>query len=333
MKILSETHINFIKWRWHALVLSLVVIVLGIGTVIARGGLPLGVDFSGGTVVVLQFAQPTPEDTVRRGLGALSDQATVQQFGPAADRSIMIRLPVDGTTEQDRSLEEQALRVEQTMRAANVGEFKVINKEIVGPTIGKDLSRKGTLATVTALAGILLYIGLRFRFTFAVGAIVATLHDILVTLAFLVWFGYDISLNIIAAILTIAGYSVNDTIVIFDRVRENQRTHRREPLESIVNTAVNQTLGRTIITAGTTFLSVVALFLFGGEVLHGFAFTMLVGIVAGTYSTVFIASAVAILLSGRTPHVALRGGTGSSTTTAAAPTSTGDRGARRRARG
>jgi preprotein translocase subunit SecF len=133
-----------------------------------------------------------------------------------------------------------------------------------------------------------------------VGAVVATFHDILVTLAFLTWFGYDLSLNVVAAILTIAGYSVNDTIVVFDRVRENQRVLRREPLESIVNQAVNQTLSRTIITAGTTFLAVLSLFLFGGEVLRGFAFTMLVGILTGTYSTVFIASAIAILLSKRT---------------------------------
>ena len=147
--------------------------------------------------------------------------------------------------------------------------------------------------------GIAIYIALRFRPAFAIGAIVATLHDVLVTLAFLAFFGYDLSLNIVAALLTITGYSVNDTIVIFDRVRENMRSMRRDPLEKVVNTAVNQTLGRTVITAGTTFLSVLALYLFGGEVLHGFAFTMLVGIISGTYSTVFIAAAIAILLSGK----------------------------------
>jgi preprotein translocase subunit SecF len=137
----------------------------------------------------------------------------------------------------------------------------------------------------------------RFRFSFAVGAIAATLHDVFVTLAFLMFFRYDISLNVVAAILTITGYSVNDTIVIFDRVRENLRSRRREPLAQVVNHSVNQTLGRTVITAGTTFFSVLALYLFGGEALEGFAFTMLVGVVSGTYSTVFIASAIAISLS------------------------------------
>ena len=150
-------------------------------------------------------------------------------------------------------------------------------REIVGPVVGEQLKRQGILATVFALAGILAYITLRFQISFAVGAVAATLHDLLVTLAFLAFFRYDMTLNVIAGLLTITGYSVNDTIVVFDRVRENMRGMRRDNLAQIVNVAVNQTLGRTVITAGTTLLSVVALYLFGGEVLEGFAFTMLVG--------------------------------------------------------
>jgi preprotein translocase subunit SecF len=182
---------------------------------------------------------------------------------------------------------------------ASLGQFEVISQEIVGPVIGKDLQRKGVYATLASIVGITVYIGFRFRFAFAIGAIAATLHDVLVTVAFLTFFGYDLSLNIVAAILTITGYSVNDTIVIFDRVRENLRSKRKDSLESVVNASVNQTLGRTIITAGTTFLAVLSLYLLGGEVLEGFAFTMLVGIISGTYSTVFIAAAIAILLSGK----------------------------------
>ena len=179
--------------------------------------------------------------------------------------------------------------------------------------IGSDLQRRGIYAVAASLAAIALYIGIRFRVAFAVGAIAATFHDVLVTLACVSLAGYDLSLNVIAALLTIIGYSVNDTIVIFDRVRENARRMPAEGLDAVVNLSVNQTLSRTVITAGTTFLSVVALYVFGGEALRGFAFTMLVGIVAGTYSTVFIASAIAILLTGnpalRKVHV-LRSATG-----------------------
>ena len=197
------------------------------------------------------------------------------------------------------SLEQGARAVLDAVTKANIGQFEVISQEIVGPVIGADLQRKGIYATLASIVGITIYIGIRFRFAFAIGAIAATLHDVLVTLAVLTFFGYDLSLNIVAAILTITGYSVNDTIVIFDRVRENLRSKRRDPLETVVNTSVNETLGRTVITAGTTFLAVLSLYLFGGEVLEGFAFTMLVGIVSGTYSTVFIAAAIAILLSGK----------------------------------
>jgi preprotein translocase subunit SecF len=298
MRILQNPNFNFIKWRWHALALSVAVVVAGVATIVARGGLPLGVDFTGGTVIVADFVNPVDENAVRAALGTDMSDASVQRYGVAGNNEIMIRLALPpGATEEGNSLEALASQVETKLRAANLGDFSVVSRDIVGPTIGQDLRRKGVWATVTAIGAILIYIAIRFRFSFAVGAVVATFHDILITLVFLTWFGYDLSLNVIAAILTIAGYSVNDTIVIFDRVRENQKLSRRESLESIVNTAVNQTLSRTIITAGTTFLAVLSLYLFGGEVLEGFAFTMIVGIVTGTYSTVFIASAVAILLS------------------------------------
>jgi preprotein translocase subunit SecF len=154
---------------------------------------------------------------------------------------------------------------------------------------------------VLSLAGILLYISFRYQLSFAVGAVVATLHDLLVTLAFLAFFQYDLTLNVVAAILTVTGYSTNDTIVIFDRVRENLRGMRRDSLRDVINTSINQTLGRTVITAGTAFLSAIALFLFGGEVLHGFAFTMIVGIITGTYSSVFVAAAIVTMWRGKGP--------------------------------
>jgi len=297
MRIFENPNYNFIQWRWHAIALSVLVIVAGIGAIASRG-LPLGIDFSGGTIVVLKFQQPVGEDALRSSLDVVPGEKVVQQFGDASANEWLVRLP-ELTTEQGASLEQGARAVVDAVTNANLGQFEVISQEIVGPIIGADLQRKGIYATLASIVGITIYIGVRFRFAFAIGAIAATLHDILVTLAFLTFFGYDLSLNIVAAILTITGYSVNDTIVIFDRVRENLRSKRREPLETVVNTSVNQTLSRTLITAGTTFMAVLSLYLFGGEVLEGFAFTMLVGIVSGTYSTVFIAAAIAIILSGK----------------------------------
>jgi preprotein translocase subunit SecF len=303
MRIFENPNFNFIQWRWHALALSLVVILAGVGMIVTRG-MPLGIDFSGGTIVVLKFQQPVAEDALRTALDSVPGEKVVQQFGDSGANEWLVRLPLpagaDGASiEQGASLEQGARAILEAVTRANLGQFEVISQELVGPVIGADLQRKGIYAMLASIVGITIYIGIRFRFAFAIGAIVATLHDVLVTMAFLMFFGYDFSLNIVAAILTITGYSVNDTIVIFDRVRENLKSKRRDSLENVVNLSVNQTLGRTVITAGTTFLAVLSLYLFGGEVLEGFAFTMLVGIVSGTYSTVFIAAAIAILLSGK----------------------------------
>jgi preprotein translocase subunit SecF len=167
--------------------------------------------------------------------------------------------------------------------------------------VGRELRSKGLWATVLSLLGILAYLAFRFQFSFGVGAVVATIHDLLITIAFLAFFRYDMSLNVIAAILTMTGYSTNDTIVIFDRIRENLRGMRRDSMTSVINTSINQTLSRTIITAGTALLTALALFFFGGEVLHGFAFTMMVGIITGTYSSVFIAAATVSFWRGSGP--------------------------------
>jgi preprotein translocase subunit SecF len=297
MRILSVTKIDFLKWRWHAIILSAIVMVAGIATVATRG-MSLGIDFTGGTVLVLRFNEPVQADAIRSAIEPVPGDKVVQRMaGSASENQYMVRLPVT-SVEQGSNLEQISLQAEELIRAANIGTFTVEKREIVGPVIGADLARKGVYATITALGGILLYITFRFNLMFAVGAIVAVFHDIVLTLVILSWAGYDLTLNIVAAVLTITGYSVNDTIVIFDRVRENQRARRREALSVIINESVNQTLSRTIITTGTTFLSVGALYLFGGEVLRGFAFTMLVGILLGTYSTVFIASAIAVFMGG-----------------------------------
>ena len=295
MEFLRNPNYNFIKWRWHAIALSALVIIIGAG-IIATRGLQLGIDFSGGTLIVVKFNQAVDEAAVRRALDAIPGDKVIQPYGEAARNEWVIRLPQEAGDPDD--LEHAGREVLDALQKANLAP-EVLQRDSVGPIIGRDLQLKGIYATLASIAGITVYIGLRFRFAFAIGAIAATFHDVLVTVAFLTFFGYDLSLNVVAALLTITGYSVNDTIVIFDRVRENLRAMRRDSLETVVNTSVNQTLSRTIITAGTTFLSVLSLFLFGGEVLRGFAFTMLVGIISGTYSTVFIAAAIAIILSGK----------------------------------
>jgi preprotein translocase subunit SecF len=323
MQIFKSPNFNFVRWRWHAIALSLVVIIFGL-VMVSQRGLPLGVEFEGGTIVILKFDQMPELERVRGALAAGmpgGENAIVQTYGDAADREVMIRVSQVGA-ESGGELSRTADMVIETLKKANLGNFSDEGREVVGPVVGDQLKRQGTLATVLALAGILVYIALRFQFSFALGAVAATVHDLLITLAALVFFDYDITLNVIAAILTITGYSVNDTIVVFDRVRENMRSMRRDNLEHIVNVAVNQTLARTVITAGTTLLSVTALFLFGGEALRGFAFTMMVGIVSGTYSTIFIAAAIAIMLQRGRP---MKG-------QAAAATSAAERRPSRRAR-
>ncbi len=298
MRIFVNANYNFIKWRWHFLIASVVIIWAGVATMYFQGGIKRGIDFSGGTALTLKFTKPTSEDVVRKALDPVASDKVVQQFGDARDNTVFVRLPTVGA-EHGTNLDATAKQAVDALHAANIGDFDS-SVDVVGPIMGADLQSKGILATLTALAGITIYVAFRFKFVFAIGALVATFHDILITLCFLAWFHYELSLIIIAALLTITGYSVNDTIVVFDRVRENQKNNRRESLAQLVNASVNQTLSRTIITSGVTFLAVLALFLFGGEVLHGFAFTMLVGVVTGTYSTVFIAASVAIILSHQT---------------------------------
>ncbi|HJN43783.1 MAG: protein translocase subunit SecF [Vicinamibacterales bacterium] len=298
MPIFKNPNFDFLKWRWPAVGLSLVIILAGAVAMALQGGPTLGIDFSGGTIVVVKFDAGVTEDAVRGAISGIADENVVQQFGSADANEILIRLPQSGP-EAGTSLELGANAVRAALDQSTLGGFDVINTQLVGPIIGEELRSRGINAFVFAMAGILVYIGLRFRFSFAVGAVIAVAHDILVTWAMLTFFGYELSLNVVAAMLAITGYSVNDSIVVFDRVRENLRHMRRDSFDALVNASINQTLSRTIITSGTTAFAVLALYLFGGEVLEGFAFTMLVGVISGTYSTIFIAAAAAIVISER----------------------------------
>ena len=261
-------------------------------------GLPLGIDFSGGTLArrPLQPGRHARSGAERGGLACRVRKSCSSSAMPS-ERRVLIRLPQQEGVEEGAALEQASLRAEQALRDAGLPSFEIDNREIVGPVIGADLQRRGIYAVLTSLAAITIYIGVRFRFSFAVGAIAATLHDVLVTLAFLMFFRYDISLNVVAAILTITGYSVNDTIVIFDRVRENLRSRRRDPLSQVVNherqpdAGTHDHHGRHDVPVGAGALPV------WRRGARGLCVHDARGVISGTYSTVFIASAIAIILS------------------------------------
>ncbi|MEQ1869956.1 MAG: protein translocase subunit SecF [Vicinamibacterales bacterium] len=301
MHIFQHTNYDFLRWRWHAVVLSWVIILAGVGVIMTKG-MPRGIEFAGGTAVITQFDHAVSDEQVRAALERTfgGQNVIIQAYGDESLHQVYSRVPQTGAENAD-SISATKDKVENALRSANLGSFTTVGTEIVSPTVGAELTEKGTLATVLSLVFLLAYIAFRYQFSFAVGAVVATVHDLLVTLAFLAFFRYDLSLNVIAAILTVTGYSTNDTIVIFDRVRENLRGMRRDSLAQVINTSINQTLGRTVLTAGLTLMSAVALFLFGGEVLRGFAFTMIVGIITGTYSSVFVAAATVTFWQGAGP--------------------------------
>jgi len=303
MHIFQHTHFDFLRWRVHAIVLSWIVIIAGAAVFMTKG-IPLGIEFAGGTAVIVKFEQPIGVQPVRAALDKSfpggAENVIVQSFGDPSLRQIMIRVPHVGA-EQGTSLSQTKQQVLDALNKGNVGKFQEAGTQVVGPAVGQELRSKALLATVFSLIGILAYLAFRFQFSFGVGAVVATIHDLLITMAFLAFFRYDMSLNVIAAILTMTGFSTNDTIVIFDRIRENLRGMRRDSLHHVINEAINQTLGRTVITSGTALLTALALFFFGGEVLHGFAFTMVVGIITGTYSSIFIAAAIVSFWRGSAP--------------------------------
>jgi preprotein translocase subunit SecF len=299
MHIFKDTKFDFLRWRWHAVALSWIIILAGVAVMMTKG-IPRGIEFAGGTAIIAKFDQPVATEQVRAALDRVFSETVIQPYGDPSQNQVLMRVPQSGAESGD-ALSQTRVQVEEALKSANLGTFNVVGTSIVSPTVGRELTSKGTWATVLSLLGILGYIAFRYQLSFAVGAVVATVHDLLVTLAFLAFFQYDMTLNVIAAILTVTGYSTNDTIVIFDRVRENLKGMRRDSLHDVINHSLNQTLGRTVLTAGTALLTSIALFLFGGDVLHGFAFTMIVGIITGTYSSVFVAAAIVTIWQGKGP--------------------------------
>src|SRR5579862_6595480 len=252
---------------------------------------PLGVDFRGGTQVDIKFDQPPNIDAIRQALQAAGlKDASPQVFGDASNHEILISLPVETNEQALDAGREEIVSALQAHYNNHFDPAAGVQQDVVGPTVGHQLERQATLATLYSIAGMLIYLWFRFQLIYGVAAVVACFHDTLITVGAFALTNKEISLTVIAAILTLIGYSMNDTIVVFDRIRENIKLLRREPLPDIVNRSINQTLSRTILTSGLTFLTVLSLYLFGGEVLHGFSFALVIGILIGTYSSIAVAA-------------------------------------------
>ncbi|MGD9168660.1 MAG: protein translocase subunit SecF [Candidatus Thiodiazotropha sp.] len=272
-----------------ALVLSSILLLVALGAIIVRG-LNLGIDFTGGTLVEVGYPQAVELPVVREALSKDGfGDAVIQHFGTSKD--VLIRLApredIDSAVLSDR-----AFSAMQTVDPA----ADLRRVEFVGPQVGDELAEDGGMAMLYALIGILIYVGLRFEYRFAVGSVIALVHDVIITIGFFALFQVEFDLPVLAAVLAVIGYSLNDTIVVFDRIRENFRKIRKGESLEIINTSVNQTLSRTLITSGTTLLVLVALFLFGGKIIHGFALALIVGVVIGTYSSIYIASSSVLFM-------------------------------------
>jgi len=292
MEFLKNPSYDFLGKTKILLGVSIALIVGGIAYISSRG-VRYGVEFSGGTQLIATFQNRPEVDKVRSAVDKVTSGAVIQTYDEPSKNRVLIRLPHTGGEGDLSSSADSVLK----SLAANYPENKVVDSstEIVGPIVGAELRRKAIQLTVFGLLFQLLYIAFRFGGAmWGTAATIAVFHDVVITLGLLAIFGYEITLNVIAALLTLVGYSQNDTIVIFDRVRENLKQRRKEPLAKIINDSINQTLSRTIISSGTTFLTVLALYLFGGEVLRGFAFAMVIGIIVGTYSTIYIASPIVV---------------------------------------
>lgn len=372
MELFKNTNFDFLGWKWHFIIASLVLTAAGLISLAVKGGPLYGIDFKGGTVMTVKFAGKPPVDEIRSAVSKrVSGEVTVQSFSGSSEVAIGTELKDERQLDQNRRVVLETLtanfgqpnsgkldlnntghqalisRLRDPLAANNVAlsdaqlqkmvgdmlsfkntpprsglitnfaqlsavpgvtpgviktleqqcylaPFSVRDVEIVGPKVGADLRQRAIWATLAALGGMLIYIAFRFEWIYGVAAVVAVFHDTIITIGFFSLFNKEITMTVIAALLTLVGYSMNDTIVIFDRIRENLKISRREPLEQLINRSVNQTLSRTVMTSGLTFLTVLALFLFGGQVLHGFSFALVVGIIIGTYSSVFIASPIVL---------------------------------------
>jgi preprotein translocase subunit SecF len=290
IELFRDIKVDWLGKRKIFLAISGAVMLLGLVSLVAKRSFNYGVDFKGGTIVQVRFKQKPDIEKIRQLLrenGAPDSQP--QEITGSND----VLIEFQGAKEEDASAGRSVI-----INALNKGfpdQFEVLSAQSIGPKVGDDLKRQAVFATLYALGGILVYIAFRFEWIYGAAAVFAVFHDTLVTLGLFSIFNREINLTVIAALLTLVGYSVNDTIVVFDRVRENLKIRRRDDLETVMNDSINQTLSRTILTSGLTFLTVLALFIFGGEIISHFAFAMVVGIIVGTYSSIAIAAPLVLV--------------------------------------
>jgi len=289
--IKAGTNFDFMRYKVVAPAVSGIVILASIFSLWVHGGPNYGIDFRGGILIQLKFHQKVDVGEVRDVLSTLGlRNLVVQRFGLEEEHEYLVRVE-----QMETDLDELSGKIEQALKERYGAEsLEVRRTEIVGPKVGAELRRKGFLAVLYSIVGILIYITWRFEFRFALGAVLALVHDALITIGCFSFLNKEINLPEVAAVLTVIGYSVNDTIVIFDRIRENMRKIRRQALDKVVNSSINETLSRTLLTSGTTLVVVVALFFLGGPVIHNFAFALMVGIVVGTYSSIYVASPIVL---------------------------------------
>jgi preprotein translocase subunit SecF len=293
VELFRGVNIDWLRLKWYFLGFSMIFSVAGIISMCVHysqigSPVPLGVDFRGGTQVQAQFAQVPDTNKIRQAMDAAGIRdARIQSYDEAKNNEVLISLP-EQTNEA--ALDTGRQQIVDALHAHYSNPFTVRNVQVVGPTVGRQLEKQAGLATLYSMAGMLVYLWFRFQLIYGVAAVVACFHDTLITVGFFALTNQEISLTVIAAILTLVGYSMNDTIVVFDRIRENLRLSRRESLPDVVNRSINQTLSRTVLTSGLTFLTVLSLYIFGGQVLRGFSFALVVGILIGTYSSIAVAA-------------------------------------------
>ena len=290
--------IDFLSYKRLAAVISGLLILAGVASIVGHKGLKYGIDFKGGTNVQIQFSTAPDLDQLRQ-LFAEKDMENIvlQTFGDPADKEVLLGLPTGSPLGTGEKLTSELRKILLPQHP----ELEIRRIETIGPKVGDELKLSAVQAILIALGLVLLYITIRFQWRQGVSAIVALVHDVLVVIGMFSIFDKEFSLTVVAALLTVVGYSLNDTIVVFDRIRENQGKYRKKAFEETINLSITETLSRTLITSGTTLLVVLTLFLLGGEIIHDFAFALLVGVLIGTYSSIYVASTVAVLLTKLVP--------------------------------